>query len=122
MPVRSLNDRVLRWPDAATVRSAAIAWAERTAARHADVQSIGYFGSYARGDWSVGSDLDVIVVVDDDGPSSEKRALAFDMPRMPVPVDLLVYTVSEWKALRSARMQRVADEMVWIKQNGCKPE
>ena len=31
-------------------------WAAREAPRHAGLRRLGYFGSYARGDWGVGSD------------------------------------------------------------------
>jgi predicted nucleotidyltransferase len=31
---------------------------------HPEVVRVGYFGSYARGDWGVGSDLDLIIIVD----------------------------------------------------------
>lgn len=36
--------------------------AERVAGVRKDVLQIGYFGSYARDDWGVGRDLDLIVI------------------------------------------------------------
>jgi len=60
MPVRSLNSSVLVWPDRATVDRAVRAWAASIGPGRHDGQRIGYFGSYARGDWGVGSDLDLI--------------------------------------------------------------
>lgn len=51
MPVRSLNSSVLRWPDARAVEAALQHWAKTTAQTHPEVLRIGYFGSYARGDW-----------------------------------------------------------------------
>ncbi len=106
----------MKWPDAETVRSAAAEWARHVASAGMDVCAVGFFGSYARGDWGVGSDLDVVVVVDDGGPSSEQRALAFDVSHLPVPVDVLVYTESEWDRLKVRGMKRPAEEMTWLFQ------
>ena len=66
MPVRSLNSSVFKWPDHATVDKAVRSWAQAEAKRHPELQRLGYFGSYARGDWGVGSDLDLVAVVDVD--------------------------------------------------------
>lgn len=59
MPVRSLDSSVLRWPDATTVHQAVCRWAREAARTRPEVLRVGYFGSYARGDWGVGSDLDL---------------------------------------------------------------
>ena len=64
MPVRSLNSSVLRWPDAATVDRALRKWAAEVVAKRKNVLRIGYFGSYARDDWGVRSDIDLVVVVE----------------------------------------------------------
>src|SRR3990172_869183 len=102
MPVRSLGSSVLKWPDAATVRAAVRQWAGRVAAEHQDVTAIGWFGSYPRGDWGVGSDVDLVVVVRESPEPFERRALRFDATNLPVPADLLVYTRAEWTRLRRA--------------------
>ena len=69
MPVRSLSSPVLKWPHKGEVDQAARRWAGELAARHPEVVRIGYFGSYARDDWGVGSDLDLIAIVKEwDGP------------------------------------------------------
>ncbi len=125
MPVRLLTDRVIQWPDAETVRAAAIEWAGSIAAKHDEVRTIGIFGSYARDNWGVGSDLDAIIIVDETDAPYERRALTFDMPILPVPVDLLVYTASEWDRLERGGMRRAAEEMVWLYRrdgiDGCRP-
>jgi uncharacterized protein len=64
MPVPSLTSSVLRWPDSGAVDRAVRAWAERAGTTRRGVRRIGYFGSYARGDWGPGSDLDLIVIMD----------------------------------------------------------
>ena len=71
--------------------------------------AVGYFGSYARGDWGVGSDLDLVVIVDDSPEPFERRAARWDATGLPVPADVLVYTRAEWERL-SARPR----EVVWV--------
>ena len=51
MPVRSLTSSTLKWPDAQTVDEAVRALAQRLAGVHPELRRLGYFGSYARGDW-----------------------------------------------------------------------
>ena len=97
MPVRSLSSSVLRWPDAHTVDHAVRRWAEKRAREFHEVRRIGYFGSYARGDWGVGSDLDIIVIIERSSESFERRAARWDTLELPVPADLLIYTAAEWK-------------------------
>ena len=72
-PVRSLIPSVFVWPNAHTVHQAVRNWAERVGRSRKDVQRIGYFGSYARGDWEVGSDLDLIVIVRDSHQPLERK-------------------------------------------------
>ena len=53
MPVRSLSSSVLRWPDIRAVDEATRRWAVEEVGRRKGVLRVGYFGSYARGDWGV---------------------------------------------------------------------
>lgn len=118
MPVRSSSSHVLSWPDRDTVAAAARAWGARVAAADPNVLKIGYFGSCARGDWGVGSDLDIVIVVARSSEPPMRRGLAFDtLTGLPVPVDLLVYTAEEWQRLQddtSTFTHRLRDEVVWI--------
>ncbi|MCU0726364.1 MAG: nucleotidyltransferase domain-containing protein [Planctomycetes bacterium] len=117
MPVRSLRSSVLRWPDGGAVREAARRWALDLLAVRPEVQRAGYFGSYATGREGVGSDLDLVVVLDASGETFERRGLLFDCSTLPVPCDLLVYTRDEFAALLS-RGGRFAEELtsraVWF--------
>ena len=65
MPVKSLNSSVLRWPSHEEVVAAVKQWVREEARRRPELLELGYFGSYARGDWAVGSDLDLVAIVDD---------------------------------------------------------
>jgi predicted nucleotidyltransferase len=78
-------------------------WAENVAQQRQDVVRIGYFGSYARGDWGVGSDLDLVVVVESSDLLFQRRAATWDMIELPVPTDLLVYTQLEEQGFRVLR-------------------
>lgn len=116
MPVRSLNSSVLRWPDSKMVDRAVRAWAEETARVRPEVLRIGYFGSYARGSWGVGSDLDLIVIVDESELPFVRRGIGWDTGSLPVPTDLLVYTKEEWKALQDkGRFSKMlSSDTVWV--------
>lgn len=120
MPVRLLNSRVLRWPDAAAVTAAFRRWAEEAARRRRDVVRIGCFGSYARGNWGVGSDLDVVIVLESSALPFERRSVEWDTFALPVPTDVLVYTEDEWRALegRTAPPRAAALEAVWVYVRG----
>jgi uncharacterized protein len=121
MPVRSLNSSVLVWPDRATVDRAVRAWAASVGRRRHDIQRIGYFGSYARGDWGVGSDLDLIAIVSAADEAFESRAVHWPVETLPVPTEMLVYTADEFQRLL-ARGDRFADvlsrEVVWVWPTG----
>ena len=102
MPVRSLSSSVFTWPDQSTVVRALSELAERAVATRSDLVRVGYFGSYARGDWGVGSDLDVIIVVRASAIPFIRRAAEWDLTGLPVPADVLVYTEHEWGSLAAS--------------------
>ncbi len=115
MPVRSLTSSVLKWPDAQTVDRALRHWAERAARQRPEIVHIGYIGSYARGDWGVGSDVDIVIVVEHSALPFERRATQWDVTELPVPADMLVYTLDEWRALtRQGRFYQMAREAIWV--------
>ena len=112
MPVRSLGSSILRWPDRDAVHEAARRWAEDLARHRPEVLRVGYFGSYARGDWGVGSDLDLVMVVESSPHPFPRRAAAYDATSLPVPCDLLAYTEDEWDRLPASAPPR--RETVWV--------
>lgn len=92
-------------------------WALEAANKHPGLICLGYFGSYARGDWGVGSDLDLIAVVEHTHESFERRPLAWDLSSLPVPADILIYTRDEWDALlyKAGKFPKtLRDETVWV--------
>ncbi len=117
MPVRSSDSSVLRWPDREVVLAAARQWAVRSRAENAEIEAIGCFGSYARGDWGVGSDLDLVAIVSASSEPFERRAHACAVTRRPVPAEGLGDGREEWQRLlagddRFARAMR--SEVVWL--------
>jgi len=116
MPVRLLNSSVLKWPDWDFVNKALREWVEHQIGIHPEVMCVGYFGSYARGDWGVGSDLDLLLIVDQVEQEYLERSKYWDTSLLPVPVDLFVYTVDEWEALCEGEsfFRQVRREIVWV--------
>ena len=116
MPVRSLHSSVLKWPDKHAVDQAARDWAHLLALKHPEITGIAYFGSYARGDWGVGSDLDVAVIIRNSNRPFEERSRDYDTQKLPVPTDLVVYTLEEWYSLdwEQPFYLRLLKEAVWV--------
>ena len=87
--------------------------------QHPEVLRIGYFGSYAKGNWGVGSDLDIVILVAHSDLPFMRRALGWDTLALPVPTDVCVYTQAEWDKL-AAQAQRfyreVMRQAVWVYQ------
>ena len=121
MPVRSLSSRVLVWPNRARVEQSFRAWVRDQAGRHPEIERAGYFGSYARGTWGVGSDLDIVLIVGSSDEPWERRAASWDTRSLPLSVDIVVYTSAEWSALLSRRgtlPATVSVDVIWVFEAG----
>lgn len=84
---------------------------------HPELVRLGYHGSYARGDWGVGSDLDLVAIVSNASTPFHQRGLEWDLVDLPVPSEILVYTEAEWRRLQAEgrRFARtLVQEMVWL--------
>jgi len=115
--VTSSSSSVKRWPKREAVLAGLRDWAAAEAKRRPELQALGCFGSYARGDDGFGSDLDLVAVVARSPLPFTERARDWDTGTLPVQADLLVYTAEEWAALRNGgtRFARVlAAETVWL--------
>ncbi len=115
MPTRSLNSSVLKWPSADEVEKALHAWVKTL--NLPELVALGYFGSYARGDYGVGSDLDLVLVVRESHYPFVERAAHLPLEKLPVPAEALVYTEDEWKKLiksGSRFAQTLARETRWL--------
>jgi predicted nucleotidyltransferase len=112
-----LSSFVLKWPDRSAVDAALRSTAARLAESHPELLRLGYYGSYARGDWGVGSDIDIVAIVGSCSEPFAERARAFDVSGFPVPAEMLVYTASEWSDMQreGRRFARELErETVWV--------
>ena len=108
---------MLKWPGRAAVDRALRDWTELHITTHPELMRLGYFGSYARGDWGVGSDLDIVAIVDATDEPFERRSFEWDLNALPVPTEMLVYTVDEWKTLQSRGkgfVRALMVDTVWV--------
>jgi uncharacterized protein len=120
MPVRYLNSCVLKWPSLQTVDRAIRSWTAEIVKARPEIIRLGYYGSYARGDWGVGSDLDLIAIVSETVEPFERRLLEWDLNGLPVPAEIIVYLLSEWEDLeqRDTRFSSMLKrEVIWIPIN-----
>jgi uncharacterized protein len=65
----------------------------------------------------VGNDLDLLAVVETSDKAFERRACDWDLNDLPVPAELLVYTLAEWDRIeqeggRFANM--IGREAIWL--------
>jgi predicted nucleotidyltransferase len=99
-------------------------WTEKVAQDRPEVVRIGFFGSYARGDWGVGSDLDLLIIVTGSDRPFEQRSSRFDTLALPVPADVLVYTQEEWQAMKPERkfFQILDRETTWVYSRPAQPQ
>ena len=116
MPVRLLKSSVLKWPDPENVESALRHWVTKVAEDCPELIAVGYFGSYANKRWGVGSDLDVVILLKECDLPFTKRAVDWNLSTLPVPVDALVYTLSEWESLkgRGGMPDTIRKEVKWV--------
>jgi predicted nucleotidyltransferase len=121
MPVRSLTQSVLRWPEPGQVIAQVQAWAVDQAARVPSLQKVALFGSYGRGSAGVGSDLDLLLVDAAASGPQQARLLCWQLELLPLSCDALVLTPAEHEALLGAG-SRFATELhrdarwVWCRQ------
>jgi predicted nucleotidyltransferase len=99
------------------VHRALAVWVTDTIPEHPELLRLGYFGSYARGDWGVGSDLDLVAIVSHASGRFDRRSVTWDLSSLPVPAELLVYTETEWQDLQAIGgrfASTLAAETVWV--------
>jgi uncharacterized protein len=117
MSVRWASTSAIKWSSLNAVRETIDLWAKEEVPKHPNLLRLGYHGSYAREDWGVGSDLDLIAIVTESSEAFGRRHLSWSLASLPVPSDLMVYTRHEWESLmdRGDRFARtMARETVWI--------
>ena len=119
MPVRSLTQSLLRWPEPEQVLSQVRFWAAQVAAEHPGLERVGLFGSYGRGDAGVGSDLDLLLIDAASCGPQHQRLLAWPLAELPLSCDALVLTPrehSELLASGSAMAAALRRDSRWLWQ------
>lgn len=100
------------------VVAAARAWAAQLRREHPEVLRVGYFGSYARGDYVPGSDFDVLVELSASPiPRWQDRAGSLRPRAFPVCLSLFVFTREEMDRLRQggdAFLRTIEATIRWI--------
>jgi uncharacterized protein len=121
MSVRWASTSAIKWPSLNAVRETIDLWAKEEVPKHPDLLRLGYHGSYAREDWGVGSDVDLIAIVTESSEAFGRRHLSWSLASLPVPSDLMVYTRDEWKSLTDKGggfARTMARGTVWIYVKG----
>jgi hypothetical protein len=77
----------------------AAAWAALQRSGHPDLLAVGVFGSYGRGTAGVGSDLDLLLILQRCDDPIWERLRRWDTSSLPLACDLLVYSLEEWRSL-----------------------
>jgi len=123
MPVRSLTQSLLRWPEPELVLEAVRHWAEEQSQRCPSLQQVGVYGSYGRGDAGVGSDLDLLLIDAAATGVQSARYRQWPFERLPLSCDALVLTPAEWRELlacgaadpsRSAMARALQRDCRWL--------
>lgn len=100
------------------VVDAARTWAGQLMRERPEVVRVGYFGSYARGDYVPGSDLDVLIELSaSDQDRWVDRVADYRPAGQAVPVDVFPYTTAELDEMRRSRhefLQTILDEIAWL--------
>ena len=109
MPVRSLKQSVLRWPEPAAVLAQVRTWSARMGAVQPGLQKVGVFGSYGRGQAGVGSDLDLLVVDANASGTQGQRLLIWPLAELPLSCDALVLTPAEHARLLACGSRMAAE-------------
>jgi predicted nucleotidyltransferase len=92
-------------------------WAIELRRLHPEITRLGLFGSYARGDYAPGSDIDLLIIVaESHEPLGFKRSAAFDTNDLPIGADVFVYTEAELERLGSDSpwLAHILGEVVWV--------
>ncbi|OGL45917.1 MAG: hypothetical protein A2161_02075 [Candidatus Schekmanbacteria bacterium RBG_13_48_7] len=101
MPVKSLNSSILKWPDKESVGNSLKKWISTIVTEHDNILQIICIGSFARDDWGPGSDIDLIIVMQDNPYPFWQRPAQWDTAMLPVPAELRIYTLEEWEKTKN---------------------
>jgi hypothetical protein len=125
MPVRSLTQSLLRWPEPAAILRQAADWAASVALDHPGLERVAVFGSYGRGQAGVGSDLDLLLIDRMARGPQHQRLLRWPLAALPLSCDALVLTPQEHADLLasgSAMAAALCSDSRWLWQRPPGPQ
>ena len=99
-PEESSNSVRVRYADPELIRNAVRGYARDLRTAHPEVRSIRWFGSWVNDTASVGSDVDLCIVIAQSEKPPRDRMPDYLPLSFPVGIDLFVYTEAELAQLR----------------------
>ena len=104
MQKRSFGSVTIFSIDEDRVRQAADEYAADLLLQHPEVEEIVVFGSFEKGNYAPGSDLDVFILLSASDKPRRERVGDFMPTGFPIPLDIFPLTRDEVAALGSSRM------------------
>ena len=97
---RSSTSAHVRYADPEAIRRAVTTYAQDLRAGHSEIRSIRWFGSWVNNSASVGSDVDLCIVIERSEKARRDRLPEYLPLSFPVGIDLFVFTEEELAQLR----------------------
>jgi predicted nucleotidyltransferase len=89
----------VRYADPERIRKAVRSYAHDLRTTHREILSLRWFGSWIKGTASVGSDVDLCVIIDRSDKPRRERIPDFLPRTFPVGIDLFIFTEGEFAKL-----------------------
>jgi len=99
VPRQSSGSVEIKYTDPKLIDAAVRQFAAELKDRDSTVRRILWFGSWTKGTFSPGSDVDLCIIVDHDDRPRRERLPDYLPRRFPVGVDLFIYTEAEFRKL-----------------------
>ena len=117
-----MSSVVIKSVDKEKVRSAVDQYAARLLATRPEVLEVVVFGSFAKGNYAPGSDVDIFIRLSHSDKSIRDRIPEFLPGAFPVGIDLFPYTEEEMAELQSSPVLKAVRESVWRYVRGANVE
>jgi predicted nucleotidyltransferase len=97
-------------------------WARKITIKKPEIKKMGYFGSYARGDYTPASDLDILVIINKSDKVFFKRADDYVVDDISVGCELFVFSECEInervKQYKHGWIDTILKEVIWVYPGG----
>lgn len=99
MPPKSSSSVVIKSIDRRRVERAVVGYADDLRRNHPEIERVIWFGSWVAGLPSVGSDVDLCIIVSESREQPRDRLPHYLPDRFPTGMDLLIFTIAEFRNL-----------------------